>query len=285
MAILAALFSAVATAQLTTGPTSPYYLSNWNSQTIYVVQGNAVIDTFPWAGNGNYSDGMIAVSSFVEARAFGDTHPPGSGAEYTLAGVPTGFYNPYVLPAGITSELAYDGASDGKHNYYVQYYGIDASGANVENVYQTGLSWQNPTLLFSVQSVGGARAEYLGIAYDSRNNSLWVSGWGATAVNDYSLSGALLSSFTGPGSLSALAYDSADNTLWGSYDETNSLYQYSLAGVLLQSGTPAGLPAGNYLGGDMSTGSGSGSGVPEPATTVLVVAGLAALVARRRRLV
>jgi len=160
---------------------------------------------------------------------------------------------------------------------------IDASGANVENVYQTGLSWQNPTLLFSVQSVGGARAEYLGIAYDSRNNSLWVSGWADAAVNDYSLSGALLSSFTGPGSLSALAYDSADNTLWGSYDETNSLYQYSLAGVLLQSGTPAGLVEGDYIGGDMSKG--SGSGVPEPATTVLVVAGLAVLVARRRRLV
>jgi hypothetical protein len=99
------------------------------------------------------------------------------------------------------------------------------------------------------------------------------------------LSGTLLSSFTGPGLLSALAYDSADNTLWGSYSEDNSLYQYSTARVLLQAGTPAGLPAtgGGYLGGDMSTG--SGSGVPEPATTVLVVAGLAALVVRRRQLV
>jgi hypothetical protein len=191
--------------------------------------------------------------------------------------------NPYLLPAGITSETAYDGASDGQHNYYVQYEGIDTSGAYVENVYQTGLNWQNPTLLFSVQSSSGVQSEYLGIAYDSSNNSLWVSGWGATAVNDYSLSGSLLGSLTGPGYLGALAYDSADNTLWGSYFENNTLYQYSTAGVLLQSGTPAGLVEGDYLGGDMSKG--SGSGVPEPATTVLVVAGLAALVARRRRLV
>ena len=280
MTILAALFSASATAQFT-GPISPYYLSDYTGQTIYVVQGNAVIDTFPWASSATYSSGMIAVSGLVESRGFGEF--PNTGAEYTLAGAPTGNVNPYVLPAGIASENAYDGASDGQYNYYVQYSGIDTSSAYVENVYQTGLNWQDPTLLFSVQSSPGAADEYIGIAYDSLNNSLWVSGWSATAVNDYSLSGTLLSSFAGPTRLAALAYDPADNTLWGSSSETNLLYQYSLAGVLLQAGTPAGLVEGNYLGGDMSTG--SGSGVPEPATTVLVVAGLAALVARRRRLV
>jgi hypothetical protein len=277
MAVLAALFSAAATAQSTfTGPISPYYLSAYNSQTIYVVQGNAVIDTFPWASSNTYSSGMIAVSSFVESRGFGEM--PNAGAEYTLAGVPTGALNPYVLPAGIASEVAYDGASDGQHNYYVQYYGIDTGGAYTENVYQTGLNWQNPAFLFSVQSSSGEQGEYLGIAYDSLNNSLWITGWQSGVVNDYSLSGTLLSSFpiNTPGYLGALAYDRADNTLWGSYNEANSLYQYSTAGVLLQAGTPTGLVEGNYLGGDMSTG--SGSGVPEPATTVLVVAGLAALV-------
>lgn len=80
MAILAALFSAAATAQVNsfTGPISPYYLSNYStlSQTIYVVKGNAVIDTFPWASSTLDSSGMISVSSFVEARAYSDAPPP-----------------------------------------------------------------------------------------------------------------------------------------------------------------------------------------------------------------
>ena len=111
MAVLAALFSAAATAQLTTGPNSPYYLSNYDTQTIYVVQGNTVMYTFPWASSTTYSSGMIAVSGLVESRGFGEI--PNTGAEYTLAGVPPGTVNPYVLPAGIASEPAYDGASDG----------------------------------------------------------------------------------------------------------------------------------------------------------------------------
>ena len=31
-----------------TGPTSPYYLDNYNNQHIYVVQGTSVINRFPW---------------------------------------------------------------------------------------------------------------------------------------------------------------------------------------------------------------------------------------------
>ena len=139
------------------------------------------------------------------------------------------------------------------------------------------MTWQNPTELFSVTAPGYSE-EYLGIAYDPKNNSLWVSGWDPlTTINDYSLTGALLSSFsTGHDRNAALGYDPADNTLWLTNDASNLLEQYSTTGTLLQRGTPTGLPSSNsYFSGDFSIT--APSAVPEPASILLlatIVAGI-----------
>lgn len=48
-----------------TGPTSPYYLDDWSTQEIYVVQGTSVINSFPWAYGppcSNYCEGATSPS-------------------------------------------------------------------------------------------------------------------------------------------------------------------------------------------------------------------------------
>ena len=64
------------------------------------------------------------------------------------------------------------------HNYYVEDFGLKSTGVTTESVYQTNLTWQNPTELFSVQPVPGTGESglFTGIAYDPTNQSLWVSG-------------------------------------------------------------------------------------------------------------
>lgn len=286
--ILGGLLAGSALADLFTGPTSPYYLDNYGNDTIYVVQGATVINSFAWAYDTihPYAEGTLAVSSTVNTRPFpqGSLNANGGiGGQYTLSGTPTGVSEPYTLPPGSgLGEYSYDGTSDGLHNYYVQYYGMDATGHLIENVYQTDLTWQNPTELFSVQSSPGDFEEYMGIAYDSKDQSLWISGYNDSTINEYSLSGTLLFSFNpGHGLNTALGYDAADNTLWMSFNGPYVLEQYSTTGTLLQFGIPTGLPDELYASGDFST---APAAVPEPSSVVLllsVLGGFTFLVRKR----
>lgn len=219
-----------------TGPTSPYYVINNNNSALYIVQGPTVINSFPvtaHGGNLNYQQSSLAVGTTVNTHGIIADVGDRLAGQYSLTGAPTGTsYVSYPLTPRFITEESFDGTSDGTHNYYVQQFAIPTggnrfSGPYAQNVVQTDLNWQNPSVLFSVEPpvrFGGDR--WLGISYDSLNNSLWLSGWsGNNQIRNYSMTGTLLSSFTTPLSdLAALGFDAADNTLWATQHSTETLY-------------------------------------------------------------
>jgi hypothetical protein len=286
VAAFAVVLASSAVAGTFTGPTSPYYLDDYNNRTIYVVQGTTV-NSFAWAYSavgpscsiGALCELTMAVSSTVNTRP-NSTPTTNEGGQYSLAGAPTGQRNPYPTPTGQTSEDSRDGTSDGTYNYYVAWNGSDNG-----DVYRTDLDWKNPVLLFTVSTTPGD--SYLGIAYDPANNSLWISGWTVRTINDYSLKpgqiGTLLSSFN-PGHLDSvgLGYDPADGTLWLGNVTAEQWEQWSTSGVLKQSGNLAGLPLpGNFYSGDFSIT--APSAVPEPGSILLLATTLSAIALIRRR--
>jgi hypothetical protein len=287
--IFANITATNALADLFSGPTSPYYLDS--GRAVYVIQGTTVVNSFPLVYGNVGDEAVMAVSNTVNTRpAFTG---PGSGGQYTLAGTPTGVTEPYPIPPQVQSEVSYDGTSSGQQNFYVEHFGV--SGPNTTyNVYVTDLTWQHPYELFSLQEPTGGD-KYQGIAYDPRNNSLWISE--ASMILDYSLDGNLLFSFgsplfnpspqIGPEINTALGYDNADNTLWITYNGSNLLEQYSTTGALLQYGTPTGLPNGDYASGDFSSPVPPPwpPAVPEPASIVLLATVAGALYCVKRRII
>jgi hypothetical protein len=131
-----------------------------------------------------------------------------AGGEYTVAGVYTGtdFANP--LTGLAASEALLDGTRDAMHNYAI---------GGMGSIYSFDLNWQNPVLLFTLPPSPTA---WTGIAYDRTNNSLWVAPSSHAEIQDFSLDGVLLSSFTlvfppgTRGAPSGLALDPADQSLW-----------------------------------------------------------------------
>jgi len=239
------------------GPLSEYFVSS--ASEIAVIQGSGVDRA--WAR----IEGNSALPIVVRDTVFSfSTNPGGTGAEYTQGGVPTGNTNTNTT-AG-TQFL--DGATDGAFNYSVDI----ASG----DVVRFDPDWTNPSTLFTLSGA------WAGITFDRVTDTLWISSWTAGTVANYTLGGALLSSFlTGHNQNTALALDPLDGTLWlhdrGSLGDSQGLRfeQWTTAGVMLDSIRYAGLINTNLHGGEFA--------IPEPSSFLLsAVCAMALLVQHRR---
>ncbi len=254
-------------------PTSTLYLMDEQSQTtnLITIQGGTGITTITPLTT-NASDGAIAVTSTINTLGENwNTGYPQTGYQYTLSGVPTGvtFSGPWSGPAA----TAYfeDGASDGTNNYSVDLY--------TNNVYKFNGNWGNPALLFN--DTTGNYAGYggdMGITYDTKNNTLWISNYYSDTMYHYTLNGTLLGSFVTGGFAEGLALDPADGTLW--LFNGTELAQYSQTGVLLSTfATPASVELDLITGAEFA----EATPTPIPGALLLFAPGLAGLAFVRRR--
>ena len=188
------------------GPTSTLYVTdvtaglNWR-----ILGGTTTPISSPQTETISFGESAIAVSGGV-IRTAGNGQRGGErlGSVYDLN------FN-YVGPRlGNPLNNILDGATDGRYNY----------GVNYDNgqVFRCGLDWTAPEYMFTVSG-----ATMVGITYDNRNNSLWIANQGR--IENYSLSGTLLSTVPTGTLHFILAFDYADNTLW-SFDGLGTFRQY-----------------------------------------------------------
>lgn len=238
----------------TLAQTTPYYLTDGDSSTMFIIQGGALIDTVTTTS--------LAYPPAIRSTVWLGGRDDTGGVEYNLAGVPTG--NTSVGNNAYTQLL--DGTSDGQNNNY----GVECCGAT-DSVIRANPDWSGSSTLFDLPSNTGGT----GIAYDTSAGTLFVSLFDGSVV-EYSLAGDVLNTFAAPsiGEFVGLAYEEVTDTLWGLDRGNNNLVQFSTSGSLLQTVSVPGFNPVNIYGGEMPL---AGDPVPESSTLGAIFAALAAL--------
>lgn len=242
--------------------TSRLYLTDFNNQNSYIVQGGSVIGTFSRASN---TDNALAITT--EIRTF--ERSSGNGSRYDLNGAFLGGLassNPGFVDC-------YDGTTDGQHTWTVAHNDFNTNFAVIVG----GADWSGAGVSF----VPVDRSS--GITYDVTDDTLWIArnNGGSDGIAHYTTGGAFIGQFLfgvfhsgGYG----LALDPVDNTLWlpGGFGDSGKLFQYSKTGTLLNTLTVSGLSGTNIMGAEFAT-------VPEPGTLIALGLGAATLLGLRRR--
>jgi DNA-binding beta-propeller fold protein YncE len=237
--------------------TTPYYITDGDATTMYVIQNGALQATHTILPMGD----AIAIRNTMWIASWQDD----ASAEYTLAGAATGAT--HTLPATYTQLL--DGTTDGvQYNYASQWNG------SAPNVIRADPEWQNQQVLFSLTS----GTMITGITYDPTTSHLFLAVETDNTVREFDLSGNQLNSFSVSavsGRPCCLAYEAATNTLWLSANGSSNIYQFSKAGSLQRTLTIANFPsvgAENTWGGEMQVG--SAQAIPAAGAAALALFGL-----------
>lgn len=228
VSIGAILLAAVAAS----GQTDRYVIFSDVPDQTWIIQNGAISAT--WAHQTN--DLAPAVRDTIRAIRWDHA---GNGNEYRFDGSLTG--TTYPDPGGAGQIL--DGAASADNNYYAEWAGGGA-------VYQCGPDWANPTRLFSTG------ANYTGITYDSSDDTLWLAVDQSGTIENRTLGGNLIRSFSaGGGRWGCLAYEASSDTLWMVNNGTSEIRQYDKNGNQLGSFNVGSF--GNVWGGEFPAGQGT----------------------------
>jgi hypothetical protein len=233
------------------GPQSDYYIIDGGNFNCYLVNGMDVTTLF------QTRDDQMPLAVADTIRTFGE-YPTDFGSEYDLAGNWLGVDYPGGGPDG----QRVDGTTDGvNHNYLAAY--------NDGSIWSFDREWDKGEKLFDVAGLP------TGVTYDVTTGYLWVINHGSKLIQEYTMDGQVVSSFswsTSSGWLGSLAYEPASDTLWATDFSNGAMYNWSKDGTLIDQLSYPQI-AGYAWGGEFA--------IPAPATLSLLTLGL--LGARRRR--
>lgn len=261
LAVACASFAA--TSAIALGPTSKLYLTDPDESKLFVIQGSSIVNTFTTVGTGFVGSGESALAVSGDIRTFGLAYGSGaaSGHQYDL----NGNYLGVEYPNNNFVDGFFDGATNGDANFSA----VPDSG----NVVRFDRNWANPQTMFNTEGA-------LGIAYDTTDDTLWVSDQRTAVISHFTMTGTKLSSFqTGEAFGIGLALDPVDSTLWSitpAGPNGNTLKQYSKSGTFISAASYSGLSGYNIGGAEFAV------PVPEP-SSLLCLGSAGFLLIRSRR--
>jgi hypothetical protein len=228
-------------ANLTAAQTSELVLTSTNTAYCYVVRNGQIVRQFSRTAT---TDGpALVVQNTIKMYGQATNNV---GHEYDLNGnMLAGQYT----NAGFID--CFDGATDGARNWTISHNDFSNNFALLVG----DANWGNVHIAF----VPNQRSS--GVAYDSTDDTLWVSNnvGGCNNIQHYTTTGTVIADFpiaSVSGGGYGIALDPADETLWmpGAYSTQGQLFQYDKNGALLQTLTIPGMNT-DVLGAEFVPGS------------------------------